>query len=199
MTGCDRDILISRIIDGEASPEDWTAFKSLADRDGSVWHDLATAQQDQFELEGGLAVAYEIADAVEAPVEQMVRESFQGRLRLVGSYGGWAVAAMLVLAATTGNFRGGPSNRADVLGPLTPEDAYQKYVEAGQRDGTVVGELPERIVLDSRPNVTGSGYEVIYIKQIVEKAIVPGRLEIGTNEVGSPVPLYKVRKGLGTW
>ena len=60
MTGVDRDILISRVIDGEATPEDWTAMRAMAERDASIWGDLVAAQQDHAEL---CAIVSRAADA----------------------------------------------------------------------------------------------------------------------------------------
>lgn len=213
MNSDDRDILISRVIDGEASPEDWSSFKALAERDPSVWRELAGLQQDHAELSGAMARAMAIADGVEAPVEASSHLAHQGRVLRV--WGGWAAAALMALAwfvhgprANDGMPQGAlqPTGNRAALTPFglsqssAPEDYFNAYLEAGQRSGNVLGEVGEPLLVQTLPHAQG-GYEVHYIRQVLERRVVPQVYEIsvGFDERGQAQPrLVPVRAGPGS-
>lgn len=205
MTGIDRDILITRVLDGEATPEDWAAFRAMAARDQSVWAELADAQQDRAELAGALAEAIAIADRVDAPVEIHASERFNSRLRIGVAWAGWAAAAMLALGAFTGRLGlPGPampsaSTQEAGLVPIdSPEEALQLYFDKGQESGLVLGEMPDRVLLSSEPLADGSGFTVVYLRQIVERQRVPDLFQLGVNEAGEqvPVPIARPVRGI---
>lgn len=207
MSTIDRDILLSRVLDGEASPEDWQAFKALAASDHSVWHELAEAQQDLADLSRAVGAAVAQADSVDLPIEQHFGRRLSARVGRVASWGGWIAAAAVTLAALTGGPLGGPFGTGSLaggptggvsgtgvqaagLGPFaTPDDALRAYVEKGRRAGSVVGEMPERVVLSTEPTADGTGYEVFYIRQIVERVVVPEVYRAGADESGQLVPV----------
>ncbi len=45
MDPLDRDLLVSRVVDGVASSADWAALDDLARTESSIWRDLAQAQR----------------------------------------------------------------------------------------------------------------------------------------------------------
>lgn len=194
MSGADRDVLISRALDGEATPEDWSAFRAMAERDPTVWRELAEAQQDRAELAAAVAHAVAIADEVNAPIEQHLSERLTFRIRTVAAWGGWALAAGLILAAYLAPWqaRRPPDTQSAGLGPGlvridSPQDALDAYYTRGRADGTVLGELPERIVLETTPYE--GGIEVIYLRQIVERLRADDFYRLGYDEAGRPVPV----------
>lgn len=206
MTGTDRDILISRVIDGEATPEDWSALKALAERDPSVWRDLAGLQQDHAELSGAIAEAVMTADAVEAPLELMGGIAERGRA--LRTWGGWAAAAALGLAWIVNGPRAQervePMGRAN-LSPFglgkdsKPEDFFDAYLQSGRATGKVVGEVGEPVLIETIPQESG-GYEVRYLRQVLERRVVPQVYEVsvGYDERGTPVPTMvpaRIRSG----
>lgn len=205
MTGIDRDILITRVLDGEATPEDWAAFRALAARDQSVWAELADAQQDRAELASALAEAIAVADRVEAPIDAHAGERFNARLRTGAAWLGWAAAATLAVGAFVG--RGGlgtapaPASDGAQQAGLFPinsaEDALKVYFDKGQQTGRVLGELPDRVLLSSQPLPDGSGFSVVYLRQIVERQEVPDLFRMGVNEAGQRVPVQIVPRALG--
>lgn len=199
MTGTDRDILISRVIDGEASPEDWSALKALAERDPSVWRELAGLQQDHAELVGAMEEAISIADGVDAPVHAF--GGIADRRSSLRMWGGWAAAAAVALAWIAR----APSNQTNIqpigsgqasLTPFGlsqnsgPDDLFNAYVRTGQKEGVVLGEVGEPVLVDTRPHEDG-GYEVRYVRQIMERRIVPEvyGVSVGYNEQGQPKPV----------
>ncbi|HZW11239.1 MAG TPA: hypothetical protein VFF69_15155 [Phycisphaerales bacterium] len=197
MTGIDRDVLITRVLDGEATPEDWAAFRAMADRDHSVWADLADAQQDRAELATALSEAVALADDIEAPLEVHAGEQFRRRFIAAGGWFGWAAAAVLALGAATGQIRTGvdrePARQAGLLRIDSPEDALQVYMDKGQEAGCVIGEVPERVLISSAPTPDGQGYTVVYLRQIIERQRVEDFYTLGRNEAGQPVPVPYAR------
>jgi len=207
------DLLITRIADNCASVQDWNAFSAMADGDAGAWKLLARAQRDQAAL--GLAVNLQLhaAERVELPGPIAARafgagERTSHRPVLVGwsrlgSAAGWVAAACLLLAwIGSGNFLGPPivpgglglaggaggTQAAGLLTVGTSEDAAKAYVELGKRQNIVLGELPQRVVVDSRRGSDGQ-LEVIYIRQFVERARADSLVRFGIDERGNPVPV----------
>jgi len=206
----DGDLLISRIVDGEAAETDWRAFRAMAEREPSLWRELAEYQHDQAELCAAVSSAIRIADGVEAPVHEEMHRRFADRSRLVSTWGGWAAAAAVALVWFTGglNNRQSPSlsNQGGLVnlnnmppqevvdnyvknGKLSPTDLYRTYLDAGKEKGLVVGEVPDRVLITARPVKAGGGFDVIYIRQIMERAHVKELSRIGTatDEFGNPI------------
>lgn len=201
MTGVDRDILISRVIDGEATPEDWTAMRAMAERDATIWSDLVAAQQDHAELCAIVSRAADAAERIEAPVLEHMSDRAALRTRRVGAWMGWAAAAAIAL--TWAGFGGFLTRTASVEGSnvaglpgvsmldaLTPDQALAQYYKAGQAEGRVLGELPERVVLQAVPLQDGR-VEVRFVRQIVERAVVADLYQVGHDEAGNPVPIRR--------
>lgn len=66
-------------------------------------------------------------------------------------------------------------------------DAWQAYLQKGRESGEVVGEIPNKLLVDSKPALSGNGVEVIYVRQVMERAIVPDLYEFaGRDEAGRP-------------
>lgn len=197
-----RDILLTRVMDGEASPEDWTAFRALAERDPGLWSELAARQQDQAELEAAVLDAIAIADRVEAPIREHAAEQFSITIKRVGTWAGWAVAAAITLAwglhgqanPTIGDPTLGGSTAAigpqlaAPAGPVvsSPAEALDAYLTLGVADGRVVGMSPDLVVIESRPSGSDGGIEVVYLRQIIEREIITAD-RVKRNEQGFPI------------
>lgn len=194
MTGVDRDILITRVLDGEATPEDWAAFRAMAALDQAVWADLADAQQDRADLASAVAEAIAVADSVEAPVQRHAGERLHARFRTGAAWLGWVAAATVAVAGFTGNLGTplpgstvGGTQQAGLFPISSPEDAMKLYLDKGQEAGSVIGELPDRVLLSSAPVADGDGYTVVFLRQIVERQRVDTLYQFGENEVGQTV------------
>ncbi len=197
----DRDTLLTRIIDAEASAEDWAAFRAVAADEPEVWSELADMQRQHDVLAGGLREAISIADAIELPVHEHEAVRPVARIGAVvqngWSWGGWLAAAALLLAFTVGLPRGGvgsglgagnaPGTQAAGFSLGTPEEALDRYIDLGKQTGAVVGQSPDFIVLDSKPLEDGSGYEVVYLRQLIERREVRDLYRLGTDELGNTV------------
>lgn len=195
----DRDALISRLIDAEATADDWAEFKRLAAEDPAIWSELSDAQRDHDRLLSALEAEIAIADTIEAPIEAHLAHGLTQRLRLVASYGGWAAAALILLSFTLGGRALGlpqPSGdgvvRAGLIPMVTaesdPDDALSAYLTLGQRTGRVIGEAPEFVVLESRPAATGDGVEIVYLRQLIERRTVESVYRFDQDEFGNPTP-----------
>lgn len=197
--------LLSRVVDGEASSSDWQSFCSAAAVELSLWRELAEMQHQHAELSGEVMRAVAIADGIDAPVQEEMVFRFHERVRaavVVGGWAGWAAAAAAVLVAWGVGIPGmsgpGPNGNREVLQAGIPgagwTDALQTYLDRGRESGQVVGEIPERILIEARqmPGTGASGdvqYEIIYLRQIMERAIVPNVYGIGTDDAGRPTPV----------
>lgn len=196
----DRDTLLTRIIDAEASAEDWAAFRAVAADEPEVWSELAEMQRQHDVLAGGLREAIAIADSIELPVHEHEAVRPVARIgtavRNGWSWGGWLAAAALLLAFTVGLPRGGvgglgggnaPGTQAAGFSLGTPEEALDRYIDLGRQTGAVVGQSPDFIVLESKPLDDGNGYEVVYLRQLIERREVRDLYRLGTDELGNTV------------
>jgi hypothetical protein len=197
----DSEILIARVVDGEASGEQWRLFCRMAEIDPHLWRDLAEAQHQQSELSAQVNLAVACTDHVEAPVAQEMAYRFNQRLRaavVVGGWSGWIAAAAALLIAWGMGVPGlsAPSTRpegamkAGLGGGIS--DALKTYLDRGRESGQVVGELPERILIEARPlnpSEGGGKYEVFYLRQIMERVVVDEFFGVGSDDMGRPTPV----------
>lgn len=166
------DVVIGRIVDGEASPGDWHDLDRIAERDQGVWQRLARAQRAHARLERAVEDEIAFAELVELPLRRhhAVFE-FVTRVR---AYGGWAVAAMLALAligSYTPLQRSLPGRMTAGFTPLneaTPDQAYDRYVRAGRDSGRVVDTLPAVLIEADGVGSPGGG-DVLIVRRIVER------------------------------
>lgn len=195
------DILISRVVDGVATPQDWRALEVEAAKDPSIWQELALSQREQQMLTRAASDLIARADRVELPKVPAVREHSAGeqqtilslRARTAATWGGWAAAAAIALAFVMQQPAGTPpstTGTASLGSPIgSAADALSEYMKRGRQDGRVLGEMPDKVLVDTVPAADGDGYEVIYLRQIVERQRVPGLHQVTTNELGQPTAL----------
>lgn len=193
------DILIGRVVDGEAFQSDWDALHALAAADGGVWERLGRAQHAHARLEREVSDVIAVAELIDAPVHDLPSSLPLGlRLR---HYGGWAAAAVLTMALVGQGWLGlGPGGNA---GPIInqsagfpvpgagrsvdPDAALDQYVRSGLAAGRVVGEMPTMFISD-RPLENGQGHEVFYVRPILERATVTDLqfMRVQDDEHGTP-------------
>jgi len=200
----DRDVLIARLVDRCATDADWLAVRTVALADSSFWGDVASSQHHASLLVQASSPAQQRANLTDLPtldghaalprLEQLRgwpdRLSFSRSSRL-----GWAIAALVALAWTTQHFVPArpsltavqPGVTAGIASVLTPDEALSTYLEQGRQQGRVVGEMPQRVVIESRPLADGKGYEVLYLRQILERAHVSDVYRESTGEAGERI------------
>ncbi len=183
------EILISRLVDGEASTEEWREFESLAFADPSLWRTLAETRRDKDLICAQFNELAAAADRVN-PVPAAVRAThvMAGRFR---AWSGWTAAAVIALGwAGLTNIRsnsaggGGQPQQAGLLpASFTPDEAREVYLTEGRQQGLVVEELP-KVLIDSRPIADSDRVEVIFLRQIVERQIVQNVYGFASDDTG---------------
>ncbi len=190
-----RDLLISRVIDGSADPEDWSSFRALAAQDPAIWSELSSAQRDHEALRESIHALEAIAQRVDLPGGSGSPHVIERRFDLVARWGGWAAAAVILIGWFTGLGPVGGAHQPTGNGPMTgsmvpslkgatPEQAFDQYIESGREDGRVVAELPDQLVVETRPLEDGT-IEVIYLRQIIERKVLDKAYREVTDEFGN--------------
>ncbi|MDX2147371.1 MAG: hypothetical protein SFZ23_07590 [Planctomycetota bacterium] len=221
----DRDILISRVVDGTALASDWAAIESLARVDASLWRDVAMAQSDASKLGAAVREQAARADLVAFPStfsnDAPLPLALAGDIATTDGGGwrmgrrtwlGWVAAAVLLVAFVIERGRQPDSNPGSGGGEITagwgginadaePQAYLDRYLEKGKDQGLVVGEVPERVLLETTPAADGQGFWVVYIRQIMERQRVPDlyKFRMLTDDSGriivEPVPVPGVAPG----
>ncbi len=202
MTEDRNDTLFSRVIDGDATPAEWSEISASARLDPVLWQRLAETIRDGAGFARALRAAVAVADEIDVPAgpgnapavfpERIPRRA-SWTLRAV-AWCGWAAAAAIAVAWTANlaplaphSARPVPHNTAGVLDGAAAADLLGAYLANGRREQRVIGEVPERVLVDTRPVPAGGGYEVLYLRQILERAVVPDLYEFSAqDEVGRP-------------
>lgn len=191
-----RDLLISRVVDGRAASEDWAALDQLAETDAAVWRDLAQAQRDHALLTGAVLAEVSTADHVAIAAHESPSYKLSARLRTAAVWGGWAAAAAVALAWMGGlparQDSGARGVEAGLGAPIiqNASDALAAYLDKGKQEGRVIEQLPGKVLIeDPRLTADGQGYEVIYLRQIVERERVPDLYRFSRDETGGLTPV----------
>ncbi len=196
------DILVGRVVDGEATGADWGELERLAAADEGVWARLAKAQRSQASLARAVDDEVVVAELVDLPAAEVDRgghgwSEVSVRWR---AYSGWAVAAAMAFAwvgaARYGVWNGfgheaGEGMRpAQIAGPgsIGMDDLMKRYVEQGSAQGRVIAELP-MVMVESGPAQGGEGVDVVYVRQLLERVRVRNVYELGMTEHGEPSPV----------
>ena len=208
LPGDERDVLISRVIDGIATSEDWATFRAAAAHDPSIWSELAETQNIQESICSSVDELVSIADHVELPGGMIDDQPMRAKMEMVSRWGGWAAAAAILLVW----FIGGPleptqglgigndtTQSAGILNPglisskpfleeAQPDQAFDQYLSSGRSSGQVVGEMPEKVVIETRPMPDGT-IEVLYLRQIIERQIIDHAYRDTFDETGNAISI----------
>jgi hypothetical protein len=196
--------LLNRVVDGEATDAEWARFRALADAEfpgseRSAWRDLAEAQRQHAVLAAAVGRELAPADRHDLPRIRLGHGApiIAGR---IGALTGWAAAAAAIALVGANAWFGNVLRFGDPSPtPTTPvstaglfridsaEDAIEVYKDKGEATGRVIGEMPERVLVESRPLTDGSGFKVVYIRQFVECAEVTDLYRFGHSEGAGPV------------
>ncbi len=203
MSESNLDILITRVIDQRANAQDWVELEAAGSADPTVWRELALAQRDDSALRATVLVATAGADDVvlggtEGQLEVRHEAGVRERLRRVGMWSGWAAAAAVVLAVFAARspqqngLAGLTSNPAGGIKPqvagLALPEVLENYINRGKLEGTVIGELPQKLLLDSTRTPDGRT-EVTFVRQIVERVKLDDLYRTTVDEAGKVQPL----------
>lgn len=189
------DILITRVIDGRAGSDDWRRLESLGERDAGVWRELAQAQRDDQVLRTEMARAIGIVSSVELsmdtrePALRLTRQVGE-RTRRVAMWGGWAAAALVTLAFVAKKPGDNNAMNANAAGPaMSASDLLSGYLDQGRKEGRVINEMPDKVLVNTTPAANGKGYDVVYFRVIMEREQVPDLYRFTSDESGRQVPI----------
>jgi hypothetical protein len=198
----DRDVLISRVVDGLASETDWRELDRVGETDSSVWRELAAAQRQQSLLSTQVRLVAESAGRVDLPDTTPAVIKFPGS---TWRWSGWAAAAAVGLMwitgvrpadRTIGDPRAGETNIAGLGNPLagvmpvgdsTPQEYLDRYISKGSQQGWIVGQIENKPVVELRPVIVEGGktaYDVVYARVILERTRLPDVYRLTTDEFG---------------
>lgn len=202
----DRDLLISRVVDGTAGDADWSALDAVAAVDQGVWRELAMAQRQQFCLARAVEESVASASMIGLPDEAPALH-FPSRQQTwwIGRWAGWVAAAVLGVAWVSSGRLGLNQNGMSGFPPedntskasvvdagarlvKNASDALSAYFDKGAEEKRVLGEMPTKVLLQTRPAADGKGYEIYFVRQIVERAEVPDLRMLSTDEFGNVRP-----------
>jgi hypothetical protein len=195
-----RDALITRLLDGRAASADWRALRAQTTSDPQMWIELIDISELGEGLGQAVKAAQDQAARVELPTPATAITHEPGRTHTPNHARtrradrlGWLVAVLLGVGLVTlavkprlGTDALSGQARPAAAGFATADEAMNTYLELGKAQGRVVGEVPQRIILESRALPTG-GREVLYIRQLIERAIVDDLYKVGTDDQGRPV------------
>ncbi len=196
LPGDERDLLVSRIIDGRAGSADWDRFRAVAAHDPAIWSELGDSQRQQEALCVAVSGSLAAADRVGLPPGPIDDAPTRRRLDLVSHWGGWAAAAALLLVWFVGRPR--TANPGEAAEPTTasvfgiplkearPDQAFDQYLAAGRQSGKVVGEMPDQVVIETRPKPDGT-IEVLYLRQVIERQVIDHAYRQMRDETGGAV------------
>jgi hypothetical protein len=185
------DMLINRVVDGVAARADWDALEAMGASDPGVWRELAQAQRAEQLLRTAAGRAVAVAEHVALPPGGVVHAEhrLKFRLRRVSSWGGWAAAALVTFAFLGRGQVASPGVQPAGLGPsfASSDQAYKQYLEQGKKEGRVIAEIPDRVLMDASQTQDGKAFDVIFVRQIMERGRVDSLSQLSHDEAGRPV------------
>lgn len=162
------DLLLSRAVAGDRSALD--EIRARGTKDPAVLDELALWQADELRLARVARDLHGTADRVEAPQARSLTRRWSAL--------GWAVAAILAIAWSLQAFLPRPADtRANVAG-IAPgfsssDAAFDAYLAKAREEGVLSGDVAPPTLLRSRELGDGRGFEVVIIRQVIERRVSP--------------------------
>ena len=190
-------LLVSRVIEPDATAKAWNELTAAAEADPSLWRQTVQTLRDHHAMTRAVDASIAIAEDVSTTPRTSrlahrlaVDSAPSERLQLL-RFSGWAVAALVALAWVSGLSNVQPTGNGYQAGTgsqvLSAADLFDRYLVQGRREGRVFDEVPEKILVQSRPSPTGDAVEVIFIRQILERMTLPDLYQYeGQDESGRP-------------
>jgi len=167
------DILLGRAVAGD--PDALAEVRARGSSDPRILDDLAMWQSDELKLARAARALHDIADRAELPPD--------GAPAVRRSGLGWAVAAAVLLAWISQSFlphgEGRPAPRENIAGIAgvaafaSSDAAFDAYLAKAREEGVILGAAPPPIVVGSRELADGSGFEVIVVREVYERRVMP--------------------------
>ena len=197
MSNENEQLMVSRVIEPDATSEQWDELTAAASSNPTLWRRTAEALRDHQAMTRAVNGSIAIADDVSTTPrtsrleDRSAVDAAPSERRQLLRWSGWAVAALVALAWVSGLGNVQPTGngyQAGIGSPvLSAADLLDRYLVQGRREGRVFDEVPEKIFVQSRPSPTGDAVEVIFIRQILERMTLPDLYQYeGEDESGRP-------------
>lgn len=166
--------LMSRLAEGAGDEQDWARWSDTAGNDAARWRELAEMQRDHAMVQRTMQRVAATADRIGLPAGSAQAPAV---LR-ISAWSGWSIAAMIALASLVWHFAQtnttDPTQPSDVttVSDMSASEAFDAYLARGRDEGLVVDELPTRVLVTARALEEG-GYELLYLRQVLERVRVP--------------------------
>jgi len=189
----EKNRLISRIVDREDRPKDWTTLDDVAKQDSAAWRDLLFALRDDAEVRHAVAAQLAFADRVVLPKTSPTTGSGARNgwnTAAVMAATGWLAAVVLALLWLGSTLLWADSPAVDVNVDATAAATGDATAATGillpaEDADNVVGELP-RLMVQARPIAGREEVEVIYVRRTVERVLVKKAYRLKVDESGQP-------------
>ena len=190
-------LLVSRVIELDATAKEWDELTAAAEADPNLWRQTVQTLRDHHAFARAVDASVAIADDVSTTPRTSRLEHrpsvgpAPSERRQLLRWSGWAVAALVALAWVSGlsNVQPTGNEYQAAIGSqvVSAADLLERYLVQGRREGRVFDEVPEKIFVQSRPSPTGDAVEVIFIRQILERMTLPDLYQYqGEDESGRP-------------
>jgi hypothetical protein len=145
--------LMTRIVDDEASRDDWRQFDRLADRDPLIWRRLSLRQGDMLRLGAKIDRQMHAFEQVDLPnaatAPSRNAPSIRARLPMLSAVVGWAAVFVMAVVWGTTSLRDRDRIESSGLVPasqsaerMTPDEHLHEYMKAPW----VLGEMPPTLL-----------------------------------------------------
>jgi hypothetical protein len=183
MNDHDPELLIQRVLEPAARPNDWLALEASADRDPQLWREVVLSLRDQSLLR---AACEPRLPQVELPLRAGVNSAATRLPRALV-----VLCAAVLVSFVAGMWSASALPRAVGGSVMSPADEFafeqlaERYLRVGQRTGRVLQELPSEM-LQTVPTADGNAVELFYVRRLLERKRVGGVFRVGTDEHGLP-------------
>lgn len=190
------DLLLGRVAERTAGAADWDELEARGAVVPELWERLALRLRDDDLLRAAVEPVLAIAEHVDVDVDVQVAAAPAAAVPAAWSspWVGWA-AALLIAAAWAWSSVGdvaspqsaAPAVSEHAAGNGVESDAGSEAMVAEEAAADVVGELP-KLLVSTTPTADGEQLEVLYVRRVLERSFVRHVYELGTDDLGQPVP-----------
>ncbi len=154
-------LLVSRVIEPNATSEQWDELTTAAISNPTLWRRTAEALRDHQAMtravNASVAIAEDVSTTPRTPrlEPRLAVDAAPSERRQLLRWSGWAVAALVALAWVSGLSNVQPPGNGYQAGigsqVVSAADLLDRYLVQGRREGRVFDEVPEKIFVQSRP------------------------------------------------
>jgi len=180
------EILISRMVDAEATAEDRAQFDLLAGGDPSLWRRLAMRQHEMAVLSAKVESDTRFVDRINLPskLPQSIGAGAGSRFRLI-AYSGWA--AMLLLATSwwvvSVNQADEQNQARQVITESAPTLSFDEHRVEYMKAPYVVGEMAPTML--HREVMSDGRTAIRFLRRVEEVLFLPAGQEPPTDQDGA--------------